>query len=49
MDHNFVLWIHLAKHTIQGLSVLDWLTELQNSENIGPLITDVEPGLGKVK
>lgn len=28
MDHNFVLWIHLAKHTIQGLLVLGWLTEL---------------------
>lgn len=47
-DHNFVLQIHLAKHTIQGLSVLDWLTERRNSE-IGSLARDVEPGLGKVK
>lgn len=49
MDHSCVLWIHLATDTIQGLSVLDWLIELQNSEKIGPLTADVEPGLGKVK
>lgn len=49
MDHNFVLWIHLATHMIQGLSGLDWLTELQNSEKISPLATDTEPGHGKVK
>lgn len=49
MDHSFVPWIHLAKLTIQGLSVLAWLTERQNSEKIGPPTTDVEPGLGKVE
>lgn len=48
MDINFVLWIHPAKQTIQGLLVLDWLTELQNSE-IGPVATDEAPGLEEVK
>lgn len=28
LDYNCVLWISLAKHMIQGLLVLDWLTEL---------------------
>lgn len=46
MDNNFVLWIYLAKHTIQGLLVLDWLTELWNSEII-LLITVEEPGSEK--
>lgn len=49
MDHNFFQWIHLAKHGVQGLLVLDWLTELQNSDKISPLTTDEEPGLEKVK
>lgn len=46
LNHNFVLWIHLAKHTIQGLLVLGWLTELWK---ISPLTTDEESGLRKVK